>query len=115
MNDRLGSRLCQNTHGRDGISKSFAKKRTSVVSFGISGRETQNETPVRVVRERCREFLHRLGRFLPLSAALRQHVVMLRLHLIEIRHILLSQSNGLEVQNALVVKDSLKVGTLRSL
>jgi hypothetical protein len=61
------------------------------------------------------DLLHSLGRFLPLSAALRQHVVMLRLHLIEFRQILLSQSNGLEVQNAPVVKDSLKVGTLRSL
>ena len=29
--------LCQNTHGRDGVSKSFAKMRASVVSFGILG------------------------------------------------------------------------------
>ena len=60
-NDRKRPRVCKNTHGRDGVSKSFAKRRTSVVSFGISGRETQNEAPVRVVCKSCREFLHSLG------------------------------------------------------
>jgi hypothetical protein len=30
-------RLCQNTHARNGISKSPAKTRTSVASFGILG------------------------------------------------------------------------------
>jgi hypothetical protein len=30
-----------------------------------SGRETQNEVPIRVVWKWCRGFLHRLGRFLP--------------------------------------------------
>ena len=35
--DGFWPRLCQNTHGRNGVSKSFAETRTSVASFGILG------------------------------------------------------------------------------
>ena len=36
-NVRKWPRLCQNTHARNGVSKSFEKTRTSVASFGILG------------------------------------------------------------------------------
>ena len=35
--DSKRPRVCQNTHARNGVSKSFAKTRTSVASFGILG------------------------------------------------------------------------------
>jgi hypothetical protein len=34
---RFWPRLCQNTHGRNGVSESFTETRTSVASFRILG------------------------------------------------------------------------------